>query len=530
MMTSFLTLLVSLLAAALPVDIPFKNGDQMPDFSRVGYRWSDVEIPTVKVVRKLKAPKDGSDATALIQKAIDGMKKPGAILLKAGTYNIEGTIRIRRSGVVLRGEGQDKTILFCKGRPQRDLIKIGHDKVIRTLSKENNSKIVDAYVPLGALSVAVARPQLFKPGDHVMVWRPATKAWLHDIRMDQIRQNVDPIGRIVHQWTTKDFSVGYERIVTAVDGNRIYLDNPVVLAIDKEKYGEGRLIACSLDRVSECGVENLRMVSDYDPSLKMTYGGKEYCCDENHGWKAVVFAAAEHCWVRDVTAEHFGYALSSMEKGSRCITALRCTSLDPVSILKGARRYCYNISGGECCLVKDCLADKSRHGFVTNGTVNGPNVYTCSEMRDSYTDAGPHNRWTTGTLYDCIKTNTQINVQDRGGSGTGHGWAGANIFMWNCEAKSIIAQSVWGVVENYVIGCIAEKRGGWYGQGSHAEHPDGRFSGGVDGNFEERPDGVWISHGKHVEPASLYLWQLERRRELGVKAAPAVCYKNVWTK
>ncbi|MBQ9548771.1 MAG: hypothetical protein IJV01_06420 [Bacteroidales bacterium] len=520
-------LLVSLLAAALPVEIPFQRGDQMPDFSRVGYRWGDVEIPTVPVVKTLKAPKDGADATALIQKAIDGLKKPGAILLTAGTYNIEGTLYIRRDGVVLRGEGQDKTILFCKGQPQRNLIEIGYAETTRTLSKEANSKIVDPYVPFGALSVAVARPQLFKPGDHVCVFRPATKEWLHDIRMDRIAQHVDPIGRIVHQWTRKDFSLYYERIVTAVDGNRIWLDNPVVLAIDRDKYGEGRLIGCSLKRVSECGVENLRMVSDFDPSVKREYGGKEYCSDENHGWKAVVFRAAEHCWVRDVTSEHFGYALSSMEKGSLCITALRCSSLEPVSVLIGARRYCFNINGGECCLVKDCLAQKSRHGFVTNGTVCGPNVYTNGEMRESYTDAGPHNRWTTGTLYDCIKTNTQIDVQDRGGSGTGHGWAGGNIVMWNCEASSIIAQSVWHVVENYVIGCIAAKRPGWYGTGSH-DFYKGKFVGGVDADFEERPDGVWISHGKHVEPRSLYDWQMEQRKAAGIKAAPAKCYKNVW--
>ncbi|MBQ9820037.1 MAG: hypothetical protein IJM60_07135, partial [Bacteroidales bacterium] len=123
-MSTFLTTLFAIAVAALPVDIPFERGDRMPDFSRVGYRWGDVEIPTVKVVKKLKAPKDGSDATALIQDAIDGMKKPGAILLTAGTYNVGGPINIKKSGVVLRGEGQDKTILVCTGTAQRTFINI----------------------------------------------------------------------------------------------------------------------------------------------------------------------------------------------------------------------------------------------------------------------------------------------------------------------------------------------------------------------------------------------------------------------
>ena len=529
-MHSFITLLVSVLAAALPVEIPFQRGDQVPDFSRVGYRWGDVEIPTVKVVRKLKAPKDGSDATALIQEAIDGMKKPGAILLKAGTYNIEGTIRIRRSGVVLRGEGQDKTILFCKGKTQHSLIEVGFSKVTPTQSKKANSKIVDAYVPLGALSVAVARPQLFKPGDRVFVFRPATKEWLHAIRMDQIEQHEDYFGRMVRQWQPKQFNAYYERTVTAVEGDRIYLDNPVVLAIDRDRFGEGRVIACSLERVSECGIENLRMVSDFDKSLKKKWNEKEYYCDEQHGWKAIRFLASEHCWVRDVTSEHFGYCLCDFEKGSWQNTALRCTSLDPVSIIFGARRYAFAMNGGQCCLYKDCVAVKDRHGMITNGTVHGPNAYVDCVMRDCITDAGPHNRWTTGTLYDRLKTNTELRVQDRGGSGFGHGWAGANIFMWNCEAREIVAQSVWGYVENYVIGCIAEKRGGWYGQGSHEANKGRRFVGGIDGGFEERPDGVFVSHGKHVEPASLYAWQLEQRRRAGIKAVPQECYKSVWSK
>ena len=527
-MHSILSILLAVVLA-VPVQIPFPHeGDQLPDFSRVGYRWGDVEIPTVKVIKKLAPPKNGGDATELIQNVIDGLRKPGAILLTAGTYNVEGTLYIRRSGVVLRGEGQDKTIIVCKGNTQHSLIEVGFPKVAKTYSKEANSKITDAYVPFGALSVAVARPQLFKAGDRVAVYRPATKEWLHAIRMDQIDQHEDYFGRMVRQWQPKHYSVYYERIVTAVDGDRVYLDNPIVLAIEKDKYGEGRLVGCSLERVEECGVENMRLVSDFNPELKKQHRGKDYYCDENHGWKAVVFRAAEHCWVRDVTSEHFGYALSDCTTGSRCITVERCTSLDPVSIIFGARRYAFAVNGGECCLMKECVAVKDRHGFVTNGTVNGPNVYTHCEMRESMDDAGPHNRWTTGTLYDCVKTNTQIRVQDRGGSGFGHGWAGANIVMWNCEANEFVAQSVWGVVENYCIGCKGAKRGGWYGQGSHEAYKDRKPVGGIDPNYEERPDGVFVSHGTHVTPESLYDWQLEQRRSLGIKAVPAKSYKSVW--
>ena len=529
-MHNLITILLSVLVSALPVDIPFQRGDQMPDFSRVGYRWGDVEIPTVKVVKKLKPPKDGSDATELIQKAIDGLKKPGAILLTAGTYNVEGTLTIRKSGVVLRGEGQDKTIMVCKGNTQHALIEIGYPKAAKTYSKEANSKIVDDYVPFGALSVRVARPQLFKPGDRVAMYRPATKEWIHAIRMDQIEQHEDYFGRMVRQWQPSQYGAYYERVVVAVDGDRIWLDCPVVLAIDREKYGEGRLVGCSLERVSECGVENMRLVSDFDKSLTKVHQKKKYYCDEQHGWTAIRFLAAEHCWARDITSEHFGYALADFKAGSWHNTVLRCTSLDPVSIIFGARRYAFAINGGECNLFKECVAVKDRHAMVTNGFVNGPNAYVDCEMRECLDDAGPHNRWTTGTLYDRLKGNSFLRVQDRGGSGFGHGWAGANIVFWNCEMKEIVCQSVWGAVENYAIGCIGARRGGWYGQGSHEANKGRKFVGGIDPGFEERPDGVYVSHGKHVEPASLYAWQMEQRRAAGVKAVPAQCYKSVWSK
>lgn len=81
-----------------------QTGDMIPDFSRVGYRWGDRAIPDVAVVETLTPPSDGGDATALIQQAIDRTQS-GAILLKRGVYRISGTIRINRSGIVLRGEG-----------------------------------------------------------------------------------------------------------------------------------------------------------------------------------------------------------------------------------------------------------------------------------------------------------------------------------------------------------------------------------------------------------------------------------------
>ena len=93
----------------MPVD---KHGGRILDFSRVGYRWGDEELPDVEVVKVLTVPTDGSDATKLINDAIREVARMplegrhrGTILLKAGTYNIGTQILLNASGVVLRGEG-----------------------------------------------------------------------------------------------------------------------------------------------------------------------------------------------------------------------------------------------------------------------------------------------------------------------------------------------------------------------------------------------------------------------------------------
>ena len=62
------------------------------DFSRVGYMWGEKPIPDYPVQVILTPPEDGSDATALIQDALNKVKAPGAVLLKAGEYNVFGNL------------------------------------------------------------------------------------------------------------------------------------------------------------------------------------------------------------------------------------------------------------------------------------------------------------------------------------------------------------------------------------------------------------------------------------------------------
>src|SRR5688572_12200160 len=91
---------------------PTPMGDRIIDFSRVGYRDGRVPIPDVPVMVTVD-PGEGDDR-ARIQAAIDAVsampKDPktgfrGAVQLTAGTYEIDGSLTITTTGVVLRGVG-----------------------------------------------------------------------------------------------------------------------------------------------------------------------------------------------------------------------------------------------------------------------------------------------------------------------------------------------------------------------------------------------------------------------------------------
>ncbi len=460
------------------------------DFSRVGYHWGEDELPTLPVKTTLTAPADGSDMTAKIQAALDATTD-GAVLLKAGTYNLEGQLTFNHSGVVLRGEG-DKTILFAKGKYDvKDEVCLVTMGPAASMTYSSESAIVE-NAPVGQLWVRVADPSLYNVADDVAVFRPGTAEWISDIKMDQIAQNAE---NKVKQWTPSTYNLYSNRKVTAVKEDTIFLDNPIVMGLN-DMYGvenRGSLKKVSTVRIKECGVENIKFVSEFDDT-EMDEAGNHI--DEDHCWSAILIQAAEHCWVRNVTAQYFGYCTVLMADGARYITVTDCTSLHPVSVITGSRRYAFHIGRGEMCLVKNCRAEEDRHAFVVGPRDSGPNVFAFCESVKTISDLGPHQRWAMGTLYDNQFTDNLLAVQDGGNNGTGHGWRGTNFILWNCTAARLVCQSPWATGLNWCVGCVGTRE---------------------PGRLKDRLPGEWISHGTPVSPSSLYEWQLSERQKNGIR-------------
>ncbi|NCU04168.1 MAG: hypothetical protein GXC73_09305, partial [Chitinophagaceae bacterium] len=453
------------------------------DFSRVGYYSGDVSIPDIAVVKTVSATGTEKDEQ-IIQSAIDEVsKRPldkkgfrGAVLLKKGMYVIPNSIRITASGVVLRGEGDspEGTKLFAIAKKQVAVVDVSGSGSI-TEVKGTRVKLTDEYVPVGSFSFSVTSAKSFSVGDKIILVRPGTDQWIKDLKMDQIQDRGG-----TRQWQAKEYDLQFERIITKIEGKKITIDNPIVMPLEK-KYGGGEIYKYHFEnRIKHVGIEHIYFESAFEKDTS-----------ENHAWDAIEMNKIEHSWVQNVTAKHFGFSCVNLGALAKNISVLNSNCFDHKSIITGSRRYSFS-NNGQLNLFMNCHSSDGRHDYVTGARTSGPNVFYNCTAKTTHADIGPHHRWSTGTLYDNIVTDGEINIQDRGNWGSGHGWVGTTQVVWNCTVKRAAVQNPWVSGNNYCIGLKGEK---------------------YEGRLKERPDAEWEGQNKDgLQPSSLYEAQLKARK------------------
>ena len=328
---------------------PDEQGNAIPDFSHCGYMGGGVALPDVPVVMAVHPRAEGDD-TERLQAAIDAVSERaldadgfrGALLLKRGEYRIGGTLHVRASGVVLRGEGagEEGTVLIATGKGQRTLIAFaGRGRGPREIDGTRQA-IVDEYVAVGARTFEVADASRFEVGDAVIVHRPSTEKWIAAIGMDRIEMAHPG----VQQWRPGTYDLRFDRVVTGITGNQMAIDAPMGNAFERE-YGGGWIYKYEYPgRIEQVGIEHLRGVSEFDPQLKDRRREGEFV-DEDHAWNFVAFSQVQNAWARNVTSVHFGYACVTVGAHAKWMTVQDCQCLDPVSIITGSRRYSFPFTG-----------------------------------------------------------------------------------------------------------------------------------------------------------------------------------------
>ena len=290
-------------------------------------------------------------------------------------------------------------------------------------------------------------------------------------------------------WTPGSMNLRYDRTITRIEGNRIFLDAPLANSFDVA-FGGGTIREYTwAGAIQNVGIENLRGDTDFDSPT-----------DEDHAWEFISIGQsqnsnrAQNVWVRDVSAAHFGDSAVVANPGSKWVTVSNVSSTSPVSQITGERRYTFDFSG-ELGFVTNSTADEGRHDFVNNSTrPAGPNVFHNSVATNAKNDSGPHQRWASGTLFDNITVDGDaINVRNRGSLGTTHGWTGSNMVIWNSEADSFSVQNP-PTTQNWLVGS----------QGTIIENTE--FGPQPSGNYDQSgPTAVPVTAGGKT---SLYESQL----------------------
>jgi hypothetical protein len=507
--------------------VPDYLGNHIPDFSTAGYKGGGVEIPNVAVMARLE-PKEGDD-TKRIQEAIDKVSSMlpdnngirGAVLLTKGIYEINSTLEIRESGVVLRGEGSgdykkslldpslnysleafkysnrnpDITLLIATGNDRRPLINItGQNNHV--IDESSVAEIIDQYVPVGAKSFRVNNPGNFNVGDDIIIQRSGNEEWIKAIGMDNIPQSPSVGSVPPHPW--RSFNLHFENKITGIKDDIIFVEGSVMNAIEVE-WGGGRIYRYSdTGRISDVGIENLRAVSFWIPDQ---FGVD----DTKHADRFLNVVNIKDGWVNNIAMEHFyasGGAIN-ISRTARNITVLNSSSLiadrkyysgpayrrDRTNIETGVEvgRYGFYIEG-QSNLVAGCYTINDRRSFGVGSRVSGPNVFLDCRADNSITTSEPHHRWSVGGLYDNVTDD--ISIVNRLYHGTGQGWAGANYVTWNTRGRISIEKPP--TAQNWSIG------------------HKGRRLNRLFHNFIFE-DGFIDLQGSNVLPRSLYIHQLKDR-------------------
>ncbi len=469
-----------------------QQGNRIIDFSHCGYAGGGVDIPEV-AARVVLGPGTG-DQTARLQAAIEhvaqlppdsnGMR--GAVLLLAGRYDLSGSLTVKQSGVVLRGQGQgpDGTILRAIGTDRRTLVRIA-GKADRHIVSNTPYTIADSYVPAGANALRLTTTDGLKAGDTIVIEHPSTKSWIHAVEMDRFPSR--DTGSWL-DWRPGKMDVRWERRIVGIADSRVTLDAPLTMALDSAHAASWLHVYAWPGRIRQVGVENLRCESAFDPRNPL---------DEQHAWTALGLENVEDAWVRQVTMAHFAGSAVGVWESCQRVTVEDCQSLAPVSELGGHRRHTFYTSGQQT-LFHRCRSEGGRHDFAVGYLAAGPNALVHCEAIGAHHFSGPIESWATGVLYDNVTldggglalTNREVDQQ-------GVGWAAANCVLWQCTAPVITCRRP-PTAQNWAIGC-------W-----------GQFVG----------DGHWRSLNEFVKPASLYEAQLVER--LGPKALENIRRRPQW--
>lgn len=509
-----------------PVNTSFATAKFIQDFSYAGYKRGEVPIPTIagpvfNVTNHGADPTGAADSTVAIQNAIDAAAATGGgvVFLPAGEFRVspQGSnsfaLRISTSNIVLRGAGTAATFLLNTSHTMRDRSVILVSPPSTSLGTTRN---ITADLTGPTRRIPVESAGSFAPGNIVRIQWSFTDAWIGENNQQTWWNGTN--GR--------PSNATYFREVVATNAAEgwIEVDVPTRYTMKTRDSAHVRTIS---GLVRNVGIESLAIgnlqhpgtgwaESDYNDSTKAAY-------DAHNSW-LVRFSSVRDSWISGLHSRRAASNTSTchlLSNGISLVGCLRvtvqnCEMRRPQYGGGGGNGYMYRIQTSNECLVKNSLADFSRHGFVISHAGTSGNVFHQCEDREtqratgstgSYNTSGSgsdnHMHFSHSNLWDqCHALNSFFTAHHRTTSGTTpHGITSAHAVYWNTTGSGTRYNDIVRSEQlnyGYIIGTSGTKNG--------ATNPTG-------GNTAPADHLEGIGQGADMAVPSLYLDQFAKRMQ-----------------
>lgn len=472
------------------------RGKMIPDFSWAGYRNGEAAIPSVPVVKEI-GPISG-DNTAHIQAALDEVGAMplnskgfrGALLLKAGHYNVGGVIKMKRDGVVLRGVGRwadpstNTVITGTAGGSASTVLWVGGTSgEWDTRVSGTTTGVTSSLVETGQRRLTLASTTNLKVGNNIIICHPHTQEWTDAVNGGGVKDDAP--------WSPGTLPIMYNRYIKEIVGNDIIIDAPVFNDLRRSLSQSYVYVWDQAGLVRNVGVENLRIDM-----------GNPSAYSEDHPQSCIIVSRAEDAWVKQCKLLQFSISGVYVQRSTR-VTVQAVEAGHPRSRIIGGKRtnFCADHRAQQV-LFRDLVSTYARHAFGVSGasTCSG-NVWLNGTNENGYAESGGHHKWSQGLLYDNIKELSSqsdkawvLGLFNRGDQGESHGWSSVNSVAWNCtvdNGKEVCVQTP-PTAQNYAIGT----KGAVTGKNWYTNHQTGYVEG---------------TNRSGLAPNSLYLAQLADR-------------------
>lgn len=434
------------------------EGQFLHDFSYAGYRYGETDAfgpdnsNVFDAVADFGADLSGaSDATPAIQAAIDAAQEAGGgvVHLPAGLYRCDGTLRITRSRIILRGDGPESSRLyFTKSVGMAYQGHIMLQGSVQTgaeflLAADGENRSDSVYVS-DALGLAV--------GDEVSVGWIITDAFIAEHGMTGTWTVSRDQWRPIFRRTVKGIDV-------SVSPHRATLDVPLRYPA---KMRDSASLRMETGYIEECGVEHLGISNavawDDAWSQMQVY--------------AIQIENAKDGWVDDVKSfrspspDAEGYHLQGggiAVVGCKRMTIADCDLEKAQNRGTGGCGYLFQISQCSEVLIRDCVGRDGRHNFIQNwdfGT-SGCVFLRCSssESRNVLSKDWPvslpaycefHHSLAMACLVDSCTLDDGWYGGNRRTQSSGAGHTVTQSVFWNTSGSGKILSWQYGV--GYIIG------------------------------------------------------------------------------